>query len=308
MLAQVTRNEFGWDWQDNIKKLIIPAFAWFVVRLFGGFSSSLEDVTVLEDNRYDVAPGLAANCWVSFLEHVVKSDVKGKMQEFTKDLKEAMIGRSEVEFLNPQLDGIRSYDSLIVLLPSNCHRDKKKDLARDEKIYQHIPGLSDSQKYWISVDLPRHVRKDPAKLPVYWIFENSEDEAEYEQSNEDERERNDKPKILFTYDFPQILQSVMGPGKGWEPDKRPAARKRNIEKFKKVIKDLIHTDCYRFRYDIKGEKLTNSLSLFVRNEVIFLKYQNSDKRPPLSHIIRAEIKRREMESFQSSSSGSESDD
>ena len=42
--------------------------------------------------------------------------------------------------------------------------------------------------------------------------------------------------------------------------------------------------------------------------MIFLKYQNSDKRPPLSHIIRAEIKRREMESFQSSSSGSESDD
>ena len=246
LLVPVTKDVLSLE--DNTKKLTIPAFVWFLVRLFGAFDSSLDDVTVLEDNRYDVAPGLAANCWFSFLEHVVKSGIKGKMQELTKDLKEAMIGKSEIEISSSQLEGMRSYEKLIILLPSNCYRDKKTDLAKDEKIYQHIPGLCDPQKHWIQVDLPRHVRKDPAKLQVYWIFEKSEDEEEYERSSSEERERNDKPKILFTYDFPQLLQSVMGPGKGWEPKKRPAARKRNIEKFKKVIKDLINTDCYRFRY------------------------------------------------------------
>lgn len=246
--------------EGNMKKLAIPAIAWCLVRLFGAFSNSIDDVKILEENGSDVATGLAANVWFSFYKYAVQSDIKKKMQEFTKDTKELMIGRSDICSCSTQIDRIRAFEKLIVLLPNNCHRDKKLDLGRDEKIYQHIPGLCDLhcfadgntrkclEKQWIEFTLPKHVRKDPAKLDVYWIFENFEDEEEYAKASCEERKRNDKAKILITYDFPQLLQSVMGPGKGWEPTEKPLARRRNIEKFKKIIQEtFIQTDYSWFR-------------------------------------------------------------
>ena len=182
-------------------------------------------------------------------------------EEYTKDLKESMWKTAAIdEYFNIQIENIRSYNKLIILLPSNCHRDKKLDLARDEKIFQHLPGLCLAEcfegnskcltRHSIEVPLPLHVRKDPATLNVYWIFENKEDEVEYEEASLEQRLENARPKILILYDFPQLLQSVMGPGKGWEPAERPLARKRNIEKFKKIIQDFIKSDleCYPFRY------------------------------------------------------------
>ena len=247
--------------EDNLKKLCIPAFAWFLLRRFGAFSNSLGDLEMLEQNRSDVAPGLAANCWFSFHQHLVKSNIKEKMEEFTKDIQEAMFNKAQIdEFFNIQIENIRSYNKLMILLPSNCHRDKKLDLASDEKIFQHLPGLCRPEcfegtskcltKLTIDIPLPLHVRKDPATLNVHWIFENKEDEVEYEEASLEERLQNARPKILILFDFPQSLQSVMGPGKGWEPSERPLARKRNLEKFKKIIQDFIKSDleCYPFRY------------------------------------------------------------
>ena len=81
-----------------------------------------------------------------------------------------------------------------------------------------------------------------------FVLENFEDEEEYAKASCEERKRNDKAKILITYDFPQLLQSVMGPGKGWEPTEKPLARRRNIEKFKKIIQEtFIQTDYSWFR-------------------------------------------------------------
>ena len=247
--------------EDNTKNLCIPAFAWFLLKRFGAFSNSVDDIEMLEQNRYDVAPGLAANCWFSFHEHLVKNNIKEKMEEFTKDIKEAMWNTAAIdEYFNIQIENIRSYNKLMILLPSNCHRDKKLDLARDEKIFQHLPGLCRREcfegtskcltKHSIEILLPLHVRKDPATLNVHWIFENKEDEVEYEEASLEQRLENGRPKIFILYDFPQLLQSVMGPGKGWEPTERPLARKRNIEKFKKIIQDFIRSDreCYPFRY------------------------------------------------------------
>ena len=248
--------------EDNLKKLCIPAFAWFLLKRFGAFSNSVDDIEMLEQNRSDVAPGLAANCWFGFHQYVVKNNIKEKMEEFTKDIKEAMWNNAAIdEFFNIQIEKIRSYNKLIILLPNNCHRDKKLDLARDEKIFQHLPGLCRAEcftgnsskcltKYSIDILVPLHVRKDPATLNVYWIFENKEDEVEYEEASLEERLQNARPKIFILYDFPQSLQSVMGPGKGWEPSERPLARKRNLEKFKKIIQDFIKSDleCYPFRY------------------------------------------------------------
>lgn len=248
--------------EDNIKWLTIPGFAWFILKLFGAFSTSIDDINILEENRYDVGSGLAANCWFSFLEYGVKSNIKEKMQEFTKDIKEAMIGKSEIEFLNfnTQIENFRSFEKLLVLLPDNCLGFKKIDLALDEKIFQHIPGYCDEQyfgediknlkcpgKHKIEFTLPKHIRKDPASLNVYWIFENAEDEMDYQNSSKQQKMKNDKPKIFIVYDFPQLLQSVMGPGKGWEPEERPLARKRNLDKFKKIIQDFIKTDHCVFR-------------------------------------------------------------
>ena len=245
--------------EDNLKKLCIPAFAWFLLRRFGAFSNSLGDLEMLEQNRSDVAPGLAANCWFSFHQHVVKSNIKEKMEEFTKDIQEAMFNKAQIdEFFNIQIENIRSYNKLIILLPSNCHRDKKVNLARDEKIFQHLPGLCRAEcfeglskcltKHNIEIPLPLHVRKDPATLNVHWIFENKEDEVDYEESTLEQRLQNARPKIFFLSDFPQLLQSVMGPGKGWEPSQRPLARKRGVEKFKKIIQDFIKSEFYPFRY------------------------------------------------------------
>ena len=82
--------------EGNMKKLTIPAIAWCLVRLFGVFSNSIDDVKILEENGSDVATGLAANVWFSFYKYAVQSDIKKKMQEFTKDTKELMIGRSDI--------------------------------------------------------------------------------------------------------------------------------------------------------------------------------------------------------------------
>ena len=247
--------------EDNMKKLCIPALAWFLLRHFGAFSNSLDDLEMLEQNRYDVAPGLAANCWFSFHQHVVKSNIREKMEEFTKDIQEAMFNKAEInEFFNIQIENIRSYNKLIILLPSNCYRDKKLNLASDEKIFQHLPGLCRAEcfeglgkcltKHNIEIPLPLTVRRDPATLNVYWIFANKEDEMEYEEATLEQQLQNTRPKILILYDFPQTLQSVMGPGQGKGFDERPLARKRNIEKFKKIIQDFIKSDleCYPFRY------------------------------------------------------------
>ena len=109
-------------------------------------------------------------------------------------------------------------------------------------------------KLSIDIPLPLHVRKDPTTLNVYWIFERPGDEMEFEQDTLEQQLLNAKPKIFIVYDFPQLLQSVMGPGKGWEPSERPLARKRSLEKFKKIIQDFIKSDldCYPFRYITSG--------------------------------------------------------
>ena len=88
-----------------MKKLCIPAFTWFSLRRFGAFSNSLDDIEMLEENRSDVAPGLAANCWFSFHQHLVKNNIKEKMEEFTKDIKEAMFNKAQIdEFFNIQIE------------------------------------------------------------------------------------------------------------------------------------------------------------------------------------------------------------
>ena len=40
-------------------------------------------------------------------------------------------------------------------------------------------------------------------------------------------------------DFPHVLKSVLGPGERKGFDEQPEARKRNVKKFKKVIKGLV---------------------------------------------------------------------
>ena len=82
-------------------------------------------------------------------------------------------------------------------------------------------------------------------------------------------------------DFPQLIQSVMGPGEKKGFDKYPAARRENLRKFKDVVKSLVDSNIREHR-----------------NEIAFLKIPKSTQRKQkISTLIRDMIQKIELDAY-----------
>ena len=123
--------------------------------------SSLDDILLLEENRFNVAPGLAANVWCTFLSKILKGDFKFSYHHFlllisdhlddlfretfsdyVKDVREAIISRNDTPNTASSLD---IFNKLIILLPEDCTIDMKT--FDKERVYQHVPGLCDMEHF-----------------------------------------------------------------------------------------------------------------------------------------------------------------
>jgi len=266
---------------EILRNVTSVSLVYLMMRTFGGLDNTLEDLEVLEENNSDLGPGLAINYWFSFLKCIVMpwerkvTDCKGNRYfdligvlddlEYTanhtrsENLMEhdgAVITKPVAAEGGPEFTVFKKF---IVLLPSDCNL-KIRSVSDWEKenvfLYCHpdVPANTKecqckdscrclhrncSHNFGFKVD---PVLRTPAKrVTVYWIYEREEDECQG---------RNGQGrKIFLMFDFPMLLQSSMGPGRGWEEEDRPGARHRNIASFKDtLVKCLSPPDYNKVRH------------------------------------------------------------
>jgi hypothetical protein len=270
---------------------------WAALRMFGAFENSLEDMEILEESNAELGPGLAANYWFSFLKPALKADIRGKMEENLRP-----ILNNEMEDEGPQIGAnYRNFAKLILPLPDDCHlkiRDER--ILKEENIFKHTDHCdgTDSCEHNLEFKLEAGEKRPHIKQTVHWIYESAEYEEEADTDEKKEKKKNAN-KIFIIFDFPQLLQSAMGPDRGWEEHHRPGARLKNINSFKKTLKSLLQCNDY----------------IQYQKDVLFMPFPNRERkeageqRKPLSAIFREKILEEELkqEAVYSSSSCSESD-
>jgi len=280
----------------DLKICSVVAFVWFCLRIFRLLNNVIEDMEMLEDTHAMLGPGLAANYWVSFLRWALKSDIRQKMEDYQRSVLQ-MSSKIQKDGTAIVAD-YRSFDKFIILLPDDCHlkiRDER--ILKEENIFECIPelclGASCSHK--IEFELDAELKRKPMKQNVQWIYEKAEYEKEATTPEMKEEKRNSK-KIFVVFDFPQLLQSAMGPDRGWDEKDQPGARKKNIKSFKKTLNNLMNPSEFK---------------QFEKN-VMFLPFPNRKEplKEPLSAVLRKRILEFEAECKErvySSSSGAESE-
>jgi len=273
---------------------------WACLRMFGAFDNSLEDLEILEESNAELGPGLAANYWFSFLKPVLRADIRAKMEEYLRSIQN---DRMEDEgHLRPHVGAnYRKFPKLILPLPDDCYlKIRDETILRDENIFKHTElceGVTECD-HNLEFRLEAGERRVPIKQTVFWIYESEEFEKEANTKEKEEKKKNAN-KIFIIFDFPQLLQSAMGPGRGWDDCNRPGARAKNINSFKKTLKCLLQCNEY----------------IQYQKDVIFMSFSNTgrkgeeNQRKPLSAIFREKILEEELrqEAVYSSSSCSESD-
>ena len=174
---------------------------------------------------------------------------------------------------------------------------KSEVLLKGEFIFSRLPEESDETPWSqeIQFELEAVMKRKPMKQTVHWIYEDAEYDQEGTTHDIRERKRTAK-KIFVTFDFPQLLKSAMGPDRGWDERDRPGARKRNIQLFKKTLKNLMNPSEFK-----QFEK-----------SVLFLQFSHGEnaKKKPLSAVLREkilEVEAETQETMWSSSSGVESE-
>lgn len=243
---------------------------WFILRYQRCFDSSFESIEILEENRSMVATVLAANSWFSFYEKLLHSESEGqnlfsKFTEHIKDTNERCLERS----MDLQMQLVDSFNKLIILLPRNCEVEIKED-----------EGIFTSSE----------LRNNKKTQKVYWIYRESSEEEAFFNGLGRMKQSDRCGKIFVMLDFPHVLKSVLGPGEKKGFDTHPEARRRNLKKFRKVIKGFIEAH-YRQH----------------RNDVLFLEFPgHRDRSYRLSYYVRAEFMRhQEQQTYASSSSDSD---
>lgn len=263
----------------EFEPILRVALLYALMRSYGAFEHRLEELEVLEENNAHLGPGLAANYWFSFLKWMVKGDLTdAKGEKSVNDLKdaiiEAKINAEEGDQGNIEPDGgmmtklkqeggvhFAPFEKLIILLPKSCHlktkgaEDWKKENvfilchpdAQGEPLCQckikcDPTCIHRNCSHDFHFKLDPIMKRDPIKMTVHWIYENEDDER---------IQNSEGNKIFVMFDFPMLLQSAMGPGKGWEEDDRPGARTKNIRTFKETLNKFLNSNEYkRYRHMI----------------------------------------------------------
>jgi len=272
---------------------------WTVLRMFGAFENSLEDLEILEESNAELGPGLAANYWFSFLKPALMADIRQKMEEYLTSVKnKIMVDCDGTRTRTPGVGShYRNLSKLIVLLPDDCHlkiRDEKK--LEEENIFKCIPELcggSTQCSHDLEFKLEPGQRRSSIKQTVYWIFES----PEYEKEDKTQEEKICASKIFVIFDFPQLIQSAMGPDRGWDEKDRPGARKKNIHSFKKTLRSLLNCNEY---VQFSSALLLHTFQNGARS--------GQGQRKPLSEVLREKILEEETkERVYSSSSCSDTE-
>jgi len=264
---------------DILKNVVTVALVYAMMRSCGALDNTLEDLEVLEENNSDLGPGLAINYWFSFLKWIVmpweRMVTDGQRNRFNSltDVLEAL----EYNVNLPRCDNFVEHDGavvtkpvaagggqeftifkkFIVLLPSDCNL-KIRSVSDWEKenvfLYCH-PDIPPNTKECECKDSCRCLHRNcchnfafkvdpvlrtPAKrVTVYWIYEREEDEWQGRHGQAQGR------KIFLMFDFPMLLQSSMGPGRGWEEADRPGARDSNITSFRETLARCLSPPDYK---------------------------------------------------------------
>lgn len=286
-------------------KICPVVVVWACLRMFGAFENSLEDMEILEESNAELGPGLAANYWFSFLKPALKADISMKMEENLRSVLSLKVEMDSSGSWKPPVGAnYRNFNKLIILLPDDCHlkiRDerilKSENIFKCTELCNGTEDCKNSGPHDLKFKLEGGQKRAEINQTVYWIYESSEHEKEADTAEKKEIKKNAN-KIFVIFDFPQILQSAMGPDRGWEEKNRAGARIKNIQSFKKTLKSLLKCNEY-----IQYEK-----------DVMFLTFPNRerkeavDEKKPLSAILREKILEEEtQEMVYSSSSCSESD-
>ena len=172
-----------------------------------------------------------------------------KFTEYIKDTNERCLEQS----MDLQMQLVDSFNKLIILLPRNC---EYVTLSMKPRI--HLPfsfsyrvEIKEEEGIFTSFDL----RNNKKTQKVYWIYKESSDEEAFFNGGGGMKKADRCGKIFvmlggcsknrniflngFDTDFPHVLKSVLGPGEKKGFDTQPEARRRNLKKFRKVIKGFI---------------------------------------------------------------------
>lgn len=274
---------------------------WACLRMFGAFENSLEDMQILDESNAELGPGLAANYWFSFLKPALMADIRQKMEENLRSVQKLKVKVETDGTWKPQIGAnYRNFDKFIIPLPDDCHlkiRDER--ILKTENIFKCTELCDGTQDcdHDLEFKLEAGQKRKAINQTVHWIYESPEHEAEADTPEKKEKKKNAN-KIFIIFDFPQLIQSAMGPDRGWGEQDRPGARRKNIHSFKKTLKSLLNCNEY-----IQYEK-----------DVLFLSFPNrerkeaGDERKPLSAVFREKILEEESrERVYSSSSCTESE-
>eukprot|EP00092_Neocalanus_flemingeri_P029762 GFUD01032310.1.p1 GENE.GFUD01032310.1~~GFUD01032310.1.p1 ORF type:complete len:346 (+),score=80.50 GFUD01032310.1:44-1039(+) len=232
------------DVKGVVKQVLPWMMVWALTRMFGVFDHELDTQEILDETNALLGPGLAANYWFALIKPVVQRGIQRKVTNFLR---------------SRERTDIRSFNKLIILIPDNCQlRVTKGDLEA-----QNIFSLGE---IFFQTERPQGIEQS-----VYWIYESAKDE---------ETKNKHGQKILFLFDFPQILQSAMGENRGYREEEIPEVRKRNIKAFQDTLENLMdsvdHNKCKKdvtFHHYI--HKQETNLASVLREKIFIEEIQDS---------------------------------
>eukprot|EP00092_Neocalanus_flemingeri_P102634 GFUD01131276.1.p1 GENE.GFUD01131276.1~~GFUD01131276.1.p1 ORF type:complete len:369 (+),score=76.05 GFUD01131276.1:127-1107(+) len=187
---------------EVVKQVLPWTIVWTLTRILEVFDFELDTQDILEESNALLGPGLAANYWFKLLKPLIEGKIRRKVTDFLRSLERT---------------DIRSFNKLIILIPDNC----QLRVTKGELELQNIFSLGE---IFFKTERPQVIEQS-----VYWIYESAKDE---------ETKNKHGQKILFLFDFPQILQSAMGENIGYREEEIPHLRKRNIKAFQDTLENL----------------------------------------------------------------------
>jgi len=194
---------------DNINmimiiKLMSVSMVWSIIRVTGVMDNAVDDLKIFKERSAELGPGLATNYWFGFLQTVLLSDDVSDGDGL--NIREKLV---EYHDQHHYPDQHLCSDKIVILIQTNC--DFHPDTLQAENVYK------------TDHDVVFNYRDQRKRLTVYWINATDDDDGQ---------------KLFFVFDFPQILKSSMGPGRGWGESRRPGARRNNIDTFRQTLSRL----------------------------------------------------------------------
>ena len=248
LLVSVMFSAGGSDLQYFLQKIIPSSFEWFVMREIGAFHNLIEENETLSSRHADLGEFMALSFWLKFLEPFVAGNILQKMNQ------------SACQYSK----NFKCVHKLIILLPSNCCLNLDDNDLEKEGVFRHHGNCYEGCDSDHSIIFPSTCHGySNIHQTLHWIYKCST------------REENQEEKIVVMFHFPQILKSMMGPGRGWDEEIRPGGRQRNIQKMKDMLETLLKWSGYRdfqeylIFYTFNNAKVKNkSLSDFLREKIL----------------------------------------